>query len=105
MKKLIIAGAISLLASTAFALDKHLGGKSEYHGDPLLDHGPGAPAGEVGPGHDHDTDVIKNFVEHEHEGQVIDQDRRTVRSDSGIHGPGHDHDTDVIKNFVEHEHK
>lgn len=102
MKKLIIAGTFSLLATTAFALDKHLGGESEFHGNPLLDHGPGAPTGEIGPSHDHDQDTVKNFVKHDHEGQLVEQPA-TDTGNAQV-GPGHDHDTDVFKNFVAHEH-
>ena len=104
MKKLLIAGAVSLLATAAFALDKHLGGESEFHGSILLDHGPGAPTGKLGPQHDHDEDTVKNFVEHDHDGQLIEKEPRTANTENAKVVPGHDHDIDVIKNFVEHEH-
>ncbi len=49
MKKIIAIAAIAILGTTtaAWAHDKHFGGNPDMYASPLMDHGKGAPSGEV----------------------------------------------------------
>ena len=104
MKNLIIAGAISLFATTAFALDKYVGDSSEFYGSVLTDHGAGAPqTNKLSSAHDHGDNTIDNFVEHEHDGKIVAQP--VGRSDGNRIDPLHDHGDNTINNFVDHKHE
>lgn len=49
MKKMITIAAITIIGSTtaAWAHDAHFGGNEDLYGSALVDHGQGAPAGDV----------------------------------------------------------
>lgn len=103
MNKLLIATAIGLISTGAFATDQHIGESSEYYQSPLADHGPGAKTKMLAPGHDHGDDTQKNFVDHDHDMPVA----KTQAASSGSSSmPGmHDHGDDVRDNYIAHEHK
>lgn len=103
MKKLIIAGVISLFATTAFALHENVGDSSEFYGSTLTEHGAGSPqTNEVSATHDHGDDTIYNFVEHDHDGKIVAEP--VGRNGKNRIDPLHDHGDDTINNFVEHQH-
>ncbi len=96
MKKLIIAAAISLASTGALALDKTLDPNENYQ-SPLADHGPAPKATQLGEGHDHGDDTVKDFVKHGHDMPVKPDEH------SKMGKAMHDHGDDVAKDFVPHK--
>lgn len=98
MKYLIIATALTLGATGAFAHDEVLKNSSEGYQSPLADHGPGSKADQLSPQHGHGDDTVKNFVKHGHDLPI---------RDDHPHGPAtamHQHGDDVVRDYVEHAH-
>ena len=102
MKKLILAGVLSLVATGAFALDKNLGDSSEYGQSTLVDHGPGAKTTMLGPHHDHGDNVAQDFIEHDHDVPVMSHPEGPTTGNNGT--KLHDHGDDVYKDFTPHPH-
>jgi hypothetical protein len=101
MKKLILASALTLLASGAFASDKFLGDTSEYYGNVQLDHAAGTRTDKLGYYHDHGDDVIKNHTPHGHS-MPVESASQTSRG--GDYAGSHDHGDDVVRNYTPHPH-
>ena len=101
MKSIIIATFFVFTASSASALDEHLGSSSEYHGSQLMEHDQGGQTGAPGPYHDHGDNTTDNFVTHggpEHMATAM------PHSHTGDMQPGHDHGDNTAQNFAPHEH-
>lgn len=102
MKKLILAGVLSLVATGAFALDKSLGDSSEYYQSPLEDHSPGAKSTMLGPEHGHGDDVVRDYTKHGHDGPVMKHPQASTEGNSNTNM--HDHGDNVVDNFTPHPH-
>ncbi len=96
MKKLIFAAAISLASTGALALDKVLDPNENYQ-SPLTDHSAAPKSEQLGAGHDHGNDTVKNFVKHGHDMPVMPDEHKQMADTM------HDHGDDTIKNFTSHK--
>ena len=101
MKQIILATALTLIVSSAFAMDKFLGDTSEYTGQLLLDHGPGAKTEWIDVNHDHGDNVALDFMQHDHELAIKQRENDSREGDTmGMH----DHGDDISKDFYPHPH-
>jgi hypothetical protein len=102
MNKLIIAGAISLLSTAAFAHDKALGDSPEYDSSALVDHSQGTTSQTLPRNHDHGDETAKNFVDHDHERMMAED---PVGHAAWMGTMQHDHGDNTVKNFNDHDHE
>lgn len=102
MKTLILASALTLITSGAFALDEYLGGSSEYYQSPLVDHSRGEKTNALGPHHDHGDNTLRNYIPHGHDVPVLEHPKAS--GDVNPNNMMHDHGDDTIKNFTPHPH-
>ena len=96
MNRLLIASAIGLAATVAYATDQHVGDSSEYYQSAINDQGPG------GATHDHGDNTVQNFVLHGHDTPIADQSASPEKE--GV-VQVHDHGDNTLRNFIAHEHK